>query len=254
MSVLSSGRATRLVGAVGLAVASVVALALPASGHSTFPSSAAFDLKPNQLGGTGLEGAAPPYPAGTTQTLYLRVPDENSSGDNVDTNVEVNVNVPDGWTSPTCGAALTNVNTPETNNTNQPGSAVAGWSCSVTSSGGNAVLHWEGPAAETKDAGAQYFVFQATVPSPETQTTYNGAAGSGTEGFIVDQYYESGDIVHWYPDEAYQGTIPEGATAELSANLARTVAAAIPVVPVTPITPTSPVAPAAVTVTPNFTG
>jgi hypothetical protein len=256
MSASTRGRVARFVAAAGAAAVATCALALPASGHATFPSSAAFDLQPNTLGGTGVDGAAPPYPAGTAQTLYLRVPDENSSGDLVDTNVAVNVIVPAGWTSPNCGQALTNVNTAETNNTNQPGDPVGGWTCSVQSNGSNQVLHYEGPAAASKDAGAQYFTFGVTVPSPSVQTTYNGAAGSGTEGFIVDQYYESGAIVHWYPDEAYPGTPPEGAESELSANLARTVAAAIPVTPVAPVTPEAPVSPAAAAVSaaPKFTG
>ena len=93
-----------------------------------------------------------------------------------------------------------------------------------------------------------FFVFTVTVPSPAVQTSYTGAAGSGTEGFIVDQYYASGAISHWYPDDDYQGTIPPGAVSELATGLVRTVAAPVPVTPVEP-TPATPVV-----VSPTFTG
>jgi hypothetical protein len=250
MAEFGARRLVRVVAVVSAALMVTAVWALSAFGHATFPSSAAFDLRPNTLGGTGADGAAPPYPAGTTQTLYLRVPDEESTDQLVNTNVAVDLFIPAGWTSPVCGDALTNVNDGSTNMTNQPGTAVAGWTCELNTSDGSPVLHWEGPAAATKAEGAQYFAFVITVPSPAAQTTYNGAAGSGTEGFIVDQHYEGGQIVHWYPNEAYQGDPPEGATSELSANLARTVAAAVPAPVPTPEGPVE----EAVTVAPTLTG
>ena len=252
MSTIARSRVARLVAGVGAAAIATVGLALPAFGHASFPSSAVFGFQPNTLGGTGAEGVAPPYPAGTTQTLFARVPDENSAGDSVDGNVAVDVIVPAGWTSPVCGQALTNTRSVDTNDTNQPGTVVGGWGCVVQSNGTNQVLHFTGPAPASKDAGAQFFSFQVTVPSPSAQTTYDGAAGSGTEGFIVDQYYEGGDIVHWYPNDAYPGNPPEGAVSELATGLARTVAAAIPEPPVTPVQPVTPAA--AVAAAPAFTG
>ena len=53
------------------------------------------------------------------------------------------------------------------------------------------------------------------------QTTYNGK--DGTEGFIVDQQYASGEIVHWIPDAAFPGTVPAGAESVVASGLASTV-------------------------------
>lgn len=216
------------VAAAGLALLGVVALAVPALAHASFPAYSAFGFAPNTQGGTGAEGSTPPYPANTATTIYLRAPFEQTEQYNGsdDTTVEVKAVVPDGWTNPTCGAAKTQVKSEATNNTNQPGADVAGWSCETYVSAGHTVIRWWGPqvtAPATATDSAQFFVFGITTPSPLAQTTYNGTAG--TEGFIVDQTYASGASVHWIPDASFPGTIPPGAESVVASGLARTVAA-----------------------------
>lgn len=212
----------------GCAITAGLALALPAFGHASFASASGFGFQPNTRGGTG-GSTALPYDNGTTPTLYARVPYEQGDLFTGDTTVDVKVVVPDGWTNPACGDAMTQINDASTNNTNQPGSVVAGWTCALESAGGRAVLHWSGPAVlppATAADSAQFFVFTVTVPSPASLTTYNGAAGSGTEGFIVDQTYASGEIEHWIPSADFPGTAPQGATTTVASGLARSVAPA----------------------------
>jgi hypothetical protein len=210
-----------------LVLTAMVATALPAFGHASFPAATGFGFQPNTLGGTGAPGVTPPYPAGTTQTVYTRVPFEQTEPHNGsdDTTVDVSVVVPDGWTSPTCGAARKQINDLSTNNTNQPGATVTGWSCEVLTSGDNDVIHWSGPqvaSPATAADSAQFFVFTVMTPSPAQQTTYNGLLG--TEGFIVDQEYASGEIKHWIPDASFTGDPPLGSETIVAPGLARTVA------------------------------
>ena len=90
------------------------------------------------------------------------------------------------------------------------------------------MLHWSGPQVvppATKADSAVWFIFTVTTPMPTVLTTYNGALGSGTEGFIVDQQYASGKGGHWFPDDNFPGVAPDGFEVEKSVALARTVAA-----------------------------
>ena len=67
------------------------------------------------------------------------------------------------------------------------------------------------------------FHLQVTTPAPAAKTTYNGT--NGTEGFIVDQRYASGERSHWIPNAAFRGHPPAGSEVIVSSGLARTVAA-----------------------------
>ena len=211
------------------AATAVVALAcstLQASAHASVPSSAALAFAPNPSGGTGAPGAAPPYVPGSYVTIALRVPFEQTvlfNGSD-DTTVDLKVVVPNGWTNPSCGAAKTQINNASTNSTNQPGTDVLGWTCEVVDAAGHRVVHWSGPqikAPLNASDSVQFVILNVTVPSPAVQTTYNGK--NGTEGFIVDQQYASGRVVHWIPDAAFPGTPPVGAESVVASGLARTV-------------------------------
>ena len=267
-------RATRRTVAVaGLAFAGLVATAVPAWAHASFPGYAAFGFAPNTSGGTGAEGSTPPYVANTAVTVYARIPYEMTEPYNGsdNTTVDVKIIVPAGWTSPACGAAKTQIKDASTNNTNQPGADVAGWSCSITTAGANQVIHWSGPQVQspaTAADSAQFFVFTITTPMPTVQTTYDGT--NGTQGFIVDQTYAGGEIEHWIPNEAFPGTPPQGSQTTVAAGLARTVAAFDPsttstttsttsttsttLAPTTTTTATSGTAAKAVVTSPQFTG
>ncbi len=260
-------RSARLIGrrgvvVGGLALAGITVAAVPAFAHASFPGYAAFGFAPNTSGGTGAEGSTPPYAANTTVTAYVRAAGEQSAdyNGNPDTTVEVRAVVPAGWTNPTCGQALLQVKDGSTNNTNQPGAAVAGWSCEIITSEGHQVVRWWGPQVQapgTQADGAQFFSFSVTTPSPSVQTTYNGA--DGTEGFIVDQIYASGAISHWIPSEGYAGSPPPGSETMVASGLARTVAAFDPtttstVAPTTTVPDAGVQAAGAVAVSPAFTG
>jgi hypothetical protein len=212
----------------GLALVGVAASALPAFAHASFPAQSAFGFEPNPTGGTGAVGSTPPYVANTAVGIVARVPFEQDVPFNGsdDTNVDVKIIVPDGWTNPVCGDPKTQVKSAATNDTNQPGVVVAGWACEIIVVDGHSVLHWSGPqvvSPATAADSAQYFFLTVTTPSPIAQTTYNGT--DGTEGFIVDQVYASGETVHWIPNAAFPGTPPVGSVTEVAAGLARTVAA-----------------------------
>ena len=220
-----SARRALVVAAV--AVAAVGAGAVPASGHASIPTAATFGFAPNTAGGTGALGSTPPYAPNAFTTIYLRVPFEQTVlfQGSADTTVDVKAIVPAGWTNPTCGPAKVQINAAATNNTNQPGADVAGWSCEILDVAGHKVVHWSGPqvvAPANESDSAQFFVFSVTTPAPATQTTYDGT--NGTEGFIVDQTYASGAAVHWIPNAAFPGTPPVGAESEVATGLARTVA------------------------------
>ncbi len=223
-------RAIRLLAGAGAVAVGIGATALPALAHASFSSSATFGFAPNVLGGTGLAGAAPPYAAGTTNTVYLRVPFEQTEQFNGsdDTNVSVEAIVPEGFTNAQCGPTRKSVKNETTSNTNQPGDLVSGWDCHVHEEDGNTVIHWTGPqvvAPVTAADSAQFFVFTITTPSPDAQTTYNGTLG--TEGFIVDQEYASGEKMHWIPNAEFPGTAPVGSTTVVAGGLARTVSGAV---------------------------
>ena len=211
-----------------IAVAGALTSAIPSWGHASFPTAAAFGFLPNQAGGTGAPGAAPPYVPGEYVTITARVPFEQKVPFNGadDTTVDIKVIVPAGWTNPSCGPARAQVNDASTNNTNQPGREVLGWTCEVVTELAHQVIHWSGPqvkAPKTAADSAQFFTFSVTAPIPATQTTYNGK--NGTEGFIVDQVYPSGRVVRWVPDASFTGTPPVGAEVEVATGLARTVGA-----------------------------
>lgn len=205
----------------GVVIVLAMAATAPAFAHASFGAAATFGFMPNTEGGTGLTGSTPPYPANATRTVYTRVPDERADpfNGNPNTTVDVQTTVPIGWTDAACGAAKTNKNDVTTNNTNQPGNVVAGWTCMIMTSGPNTVLHWSGPPVVSPGTdldGPAWFEFTVTTPSPAVQTTYNGTAG--TEGFIVEQGYASGEVVRWIPNAA----VPGGGV--VAGGLARTVA------------------------------
>lgn len=215
-------RGRRLAAGTAMTIATVLATALPAAAHASFPAYAGFSNQPNPTG-----SVASPYAPGTRYTLVVRAAVETTSPHNGsdDTNVKVTITVPTGWTDPACGSALLQVNSAVTGNTNQPGTALNSWSCSVITAGSNKVIRFTGPqvvAPATKADSAQFFSFTVTTPTPSEKTSYSGA--NGTEGFIVDQTYASGANSHWYPNAAYQGTAPDGTTRnELATGLVRTV-------------------------------
>ena len=95
-------RARRIVVGTAAAVTVAAASALPALAHPGFSAAAGFGFAPNTSGGTGAVGSTPPYAPGTTQTLHLRVPFEQTEPFNGsdDTTVDVQVVVPNGWTNP----------------------------------------------------------------------------------------------------------------------------------------------------------
>lgn len=205
--VAGTSTGTRL-SAAGLVVGLVMAAAGPAFAHSSFPSASTFSFKPNTEGGTGVTGSTPPYPPNVTRTLYVRVEQEQAEPFNgaADTTVDFKMTVPAGWTSAACGSAKTNKNDATTSNTNQPGTVVAGWACTLETAGANSVVRWKGPQVvppATEVDSAQWFEFSVTTPSPAVQTTYNGTGG--TEGFIGDQVYASGAAVRWIPNGAVSG-------------------------------------------------
>ena len=238
-----------LVTAFGL----LVAMAIPAAAHAGFSSYSGFNYAPNPSGGIGDPATTnashtPPYAAGTSVTMYVRAAAEPQPTWDplVWSNVQININIPTGWTAPACGSAYLQVNNPSTNNTNQPGAVAPNWTCSVNQISGHAVVSFTGAAlaqgALQSDCAA-FFSFTVTTPTPTVQTTYNGAGG--TEGFIVDQTYADGNNSHWYPNAAYQGTAPAGTQrSELATGLVRTVAAYV--APTTTV-PADPIAP-------SFTG
>lgn len=253
----------RSVTITGLALAGIVCSALPALAHASFPASAGFGFAPNTMGGTGVDGATPPYPANSTQTVFARVAfekaDEPLENDDDDTTNDVKVVVPAGWTNPVCGPAKKNFrDVVATNDTNQPGADVPGWTCEITTdAAGHQVIHWSTATPATVGAdSAQFFVFNITTPSPFVQTTYNSTAGN--EGFVIDQAYVGGDIVHWVPSTDMPSVPPPDSITEIAANLARTVAAGPPeeTTTTTTTTPTAPPAAvaAAVAARPTFTG
>jgi hypothetical protein len=222
-SALAQHRIVRRTGLIaGLAIAGMIASATPALAHAGFSSYAGFSNQPNPLGST-----SSPYAPGTRYTLVVRAAVETTSpyNNSDDTNVKVEINVPSGWTDPVCGSAMLQVNNSGTGYTNQPGAAVNGWSCSVSTVGSNKVIRFTGPqvvSPATKADSAQFFSFNVTTPTPATKTAYSGAGT--TQGFIVDQTYASGANSHWYPNADYQGTAPDGTTRnELATGLVRTV-------------------------------
>lgn len=217
-------------GAAAIIAASTFAASAPASGHASAPAAATFGFEPNPAGGTGSLGGTPPYAPGAFTTIYLRAAGEQTTKFNGsdDTNVEVRAIVPAGWTDAQCGPAKLQVNNASTNNTNQPGPDVPGWSCEVLTESGHEVVRWSGPqvvSPQTVADSPAFFVFSVRTPSPATQTTYDGT--NGTEGFIVDQKYASGAVSHWIPNAAYPGTAPVGTTrTDVATGLVRTVAGA----------------------------
>ena len=182
---------------IGLAVAAIVALAAPAFAHPVFSNDEPGF--PNPMGGTGGPGQTPPYPAGSRPTLNMFLPFEQDGvvykgAEN--TTVDVRVTLPTAWRSPACGPARTSPPV----GYRQLGTVVAGWSCAIETVNAHQVVHWSGPqvsSTQTHDDSAQFFTFQATMPSPATQTSY-GATG-GPEGIHVKQVYASGATSLWTP-------------------------------------------------------
>jgi hypothetical protein len=202
---------------IGLAVATAMVFAVPAWAHPVFSNDEPGF--PNPMGGTGKPGQTPPYPAGARPTLNMFLPFEQDGvvfhgAEN--TTVDVRVTLPAAWANPACGPARTSPAV----GYRQMGTVVTGWSCVVETVSGHQVLHWTGPpvsSAQTHDDSAQFFTFQATMPSPVTTTSY-GAVG-GPEGVHVKQVYANGASSLWTPPN----DPPAG---ESAPGIVRTVAAA----------------------------
>ena len=245
-------RILHVAAAAAIGAAALTLTAATAGAHAGFKAYSAFGFAPNPSGGSNAatgDQATPPYAPGTAVTMRMRAAVEVPTGQTWDpalySNVRVDIIVPAGWASPTCGTANLQVNDGTTNGTNQPGAVVAGWSCTLTDDGaGHQLLRYTGPAVTQgglQSDAAQYFLFMVTTPTPSVDTTYGIG---GTEGFIADQYYADGNVSHWYPSTDYVGVYPVGAQPTTPAGgLLRTVAA------VTPSTTADP-SPA----TPAFTG
>jgi WD40-like Beta Propeller Repeat len=216
---------------IGLGIATIAAVAVPALAHPSFPSGGP-GFAPNPNGGTGAGTQPPPYAPGSTNTLNLRVPFERDGviyNGALNTTVGIRAIVPAGWTNPVCGAASTSVGA------SQLGTPVTGWTCAVETASGHQVLHWSGPqvsSTQTAADSAQFFSFTVTVPSPANQTSY-GANGSPAEGFFVTQQYANpSDTAIWKcPND------PRPAT-DVATGLVRTVAGtSTPPPPPTPLPP-----------------
>ncbi|MGH3684817.1 MAG: DPP IV N-terminal domain-containing protein [Pseudonocardiaceae bacterium] len=207
----------RAVTVIGLGIATVAAVAVPALAHPSFPSGGP-GFAPNPNGGTGVGTQPPPYAPGSTNTLNLRVPFERDGviyNGALNTTVDIKAIVPAGWTNPVCGAASTSVGA------SQVGTPVPGWTCAVETASGHQVLHWHGPQVsptQTAADSAQFFSFTVTVPSPASQTSY-GANGSPAEGFFVTQQYANpSDTAIWKcPNDLRPAT-------DVATGLVRTVA------------------------------
>jgi hypothetical protein len=192
----------RAITVIGLGVTMAVAVAAPAFGHPVFSNNAPGF--PNPQG-----SATSPYPAGSHPTLNMFLPFEQDGvvfNGAENTTVDVQVTIPAGWTSPACGAASTSVGN------QQVGTAVPPWTCAIETVSGHQVLHWHGPQVSPSQANAdsaQFFTFQATVPSPATTTSY-GAIG-GPEGFYVKQVYANGASSLWrVPNSTRVGEVANG--------------------------------------------
>jgi hypothetical protein len=198
---------------IGLAVTTTLAVAIPALAHPTFSNNGPGF--PNPTGGTGGPGQTPPYPAGSTPTLNMFLPFEQDGvifNGAVNTTVDVTVTLPVDFTNPTCAAASTSTGN------QQIGTPAPNWTCTLETASGHQVLHWHGPQVsltQTEADSAQYFTFQATMPSPATPTSY-GAVG-GPEGIHVTQIYADNTTEHWTPPN-------DPSTGQVANGLVRTVA------------------------------
>lgn len=130
-----------------MTLAATIVSALPASGHPSVPAAATFGFAPNPAGGSGALGSTPPYAPNAFTTISLRAPFEQTVlfNGSADTTVDVKAIVPAGWTNPSCGPAKVQINNSSTNNTNQAGADVPGWSCEIVDVAGRKVIHWSGP-------------------------------------------------------------------------------------------------------------
>ncbi|HET9257446.1 MAG TPA: hypothetical protein VFO16_19900 [Pseudonocardiaceae bacterium] len=199
----------RAITVLGLAAPAVAVLAAPAFAHPVFSNDAPGF--PNPMGGTGGTGQTPPYPAGSRPTLNMYLPFEQDGvvfhgAEN--TTVDVRVTIPKDWASPACGP----VRASPPVGYRQLGTEVPGWSCAVEAVSGHQVLHWSGPqigSAQTHDDSAQFFTFQATMPSPSATTSYG--AKDGPEGIHVKQVYADGTTLLWTPpNDPSAGVIANG--------------------------------------------
>jgi len=128
-----------------LIVASVLALAQPAYAHAVFVNGPSA------------------FPADTTQTLTMHVPNERRD---TDYNVEVTVAIPAGWQPLSC-------------------TAQASWSCSLGYEAGRRIVHFVKRSGNVLD---QNETFKYTVRT---------AATIGSFAFPTVQRYETGETVYW---------------------------------------------------------
>ena len=143
MTALRKRRGPLAIGLAVVACAALVGPATPAFAHAGFPESAVFGFAPNISGGTGINGTSPPYVPGTTQTLFLQAQNEQSDQFNGsdNTTVDMQITVPAGFSSPVCGEARKILRDNSTNQTNQPGAVVAGWTCAIETAAGLSLIH-----------------------------------------------------------------------------------------------------------------
>lgn len=184
-------RRRRAITVIGIGVATVAALATPAFAHPSFPNAGPGFANPT--GGVGAGTQGPPYAPGSRPTLNLRESahvDPNTLVNGAPNNVvDVKLLLPTTWTNPACGAASTDVS-------NAPGTPVAGWTCVIDNTPAGQVVHWTGSqlaAGAPVTSRARFFSFQATMPSPATQTSF-GAFG-GPPGVYLVETYAGGEIV-----------------------------------------------------------
>ncbi|HET9257443.1 MAG TPA: Ig-like domain-containing protein [Pseudonocardiaceae bacterium] len=210
----------------GLAVITALTVAIPALAHPNFSNNGPGF--PNPMGGAGGPGQTPPYPAGSRPTLNMFLPFEQDGvivNGAENTTVDVTVTIPLDFTDPACGAASTSTGN------QQLGTAVPGWTCALENASGHQVLHWNGPQispTQTHDDSAQFFTFQATMPSPAANTSY-GAVG-GPEGIHVTQVYADGTTELWTPPN-------DPSAGQVANGIVRTVAG-LPTPTPTPVPPT----------------
>ncbi|MGH3684838.1 MAG: hypothetical protein ACRDRU_18585 [Pseudonocardiaceae bacterium] len=92
---------------IGLGIVTVVAVAVPALAHPSFPNGGPGFPNPN--GGIGAGSQTPPYAPGSTNTLNLRVPFERDGvifNGAVNTTVDIKATVPNGWTNPAASPGI----------------------------------------------------------------------------------------------------------------------------------------------------
>jgi hypothetical protein len=138
--------------------------------------------------------AAAPYAGKVAQYMVLSVSEKFVPPPRIE-NVDIKVDVPDGWTNVVCLEART-----------QSGgltgvflaSPARGWTCAVeapAAPGAPTVIHWSRATGSTLGRSGIYFPFVALTPS------------AGTYTFNVHQTYSSGEVVDWVDTSSPPGCV-----------------------------------------------